>query len=308
MVLNAEEADHDARHSSCLLKLRGGDYDGRPLFLAMEINMFSVCTMIYGDYPLLAKKLLESLKYPVHVSDFRIGLNEVSDQVRSYVMQWAANTSAQIPVYVFQEKDNKNVGKYPLMRQMFRHTTLDKKVMWFDDDSYLDETITHQWWDSIRDLSKTAEQIGAIHQIMQRNKQFEVIAKQPWYGKKPLNHRTKYRFATGGWWVADSKFLLKYDYPFKALYHNGGDSILGEVIRQQGLRLKDFKNGMQCHCESCMRRGIKTGVPVVHINVGGRQGRRGIGVANEKYVWNDGNPNPDLSHQDFEMKVTSYGI
>ena len=81
MELNAEEADHDARHGSCLLKLRGGDYDGRPLFLAMEISMFSVCTMIYGDYPLLAEKLLESLKYPVHVSDFRIGLNEVSDRV-----------------------------------------------------------------------------------------------------------------------------------------------------------------------------------------------------------------------------------
>lgn len=270
--------------------------------------MFTVCTMIYGDYPKLARKLLESLNYPVHVTEFRIGLNEVSERVEAYVRQWAANTSSRIPVRIFQEHENKNVGKYPLMRQMLRYEGLDQKVMWFDDDSYLDETVNHKWWEDIRKLSKTAEQIGSIHFIIQRGRQFEAIAKQPWYGKKPLNHRTKFRFATGGWWVADSKFLLKWDYPFKALYHNGGDSILGEVIRQQGLRLIDFKGGMQCHCESCMRRGIKTGVPVVHINVGGRQGRRGIGVTNERYVWNDGNTEPDLSHQHFEMKVISYGV
>ena len=106
--------------------------------------------------------------------------------------------------------------------------------------------------------------------------------------------------------MAKSKLLLDLDYPFVELYHNGGDSILGEAIRQQGKVMAQFKQ-LQCHCESCNPRGVTISAPVVHINVGGRKGRRGIGITGEKYVWSDGKIDQDLSHQSFSLRVFSYG-
>lgn len=270
--------------------------------------MFTLAAIFYGDYPELASRLLTSISDHLHVSDIRLGLNEVSPKTQEFVHNWALSQMKKVPVTVYQELNNKNVGKYPLMRQMLYDKPLAKKLMWFDDDSYLNAKYT--WWENmyVKSQHRFPIQIGAVHKIMQRNKQFEVIKQQPWYTAKVLNHRHLYTFATGGWWIADSAFLTKWDYPFKALYHNGGDSILGELIRQQDEVIYNAKEFVQCHCESCIRSGIIKQLNVVHINVGGRKGRRGIGRTNEYYVWSDGNPDPDLSHQNFQLKVSSYGI
>jgi hypothetical protein len=81
-------------------------------------------------------------------------------------------------------------------------------------------------------------------------------------------------------------FLRKFDYPGKDLYHNGGDSLLGEVIRQQGKLIVDWREGLHCGCESCQRAsgGIVLPHGGVKINIGGRKGRRGMGVSDEYYV------------------------
>jgi len=270
--------------------------------------MFSVCTVLYGDYPHLAEKLLRSLRDTVHTKDIRIGLNSVSNETRKYVHGWAVSNMAAQPIFVFEEENEKNIGKYPLMRQMFQFPEIGTKIMWFDDDSYLDHTVSESWWDGALKLANQHTQVGAIHSIRQRGKQFEAIKHQPWYANKPLNHTHRFKFATGGWWIADKQFLQAWDYPFLAIHHNGGDSILGELIRQRGGSLGSYFDGQQCHCESCKKRGIRYGQPVVHINVGGRAGRRGIGIKNEKYVWNDGNPNPSIDHQNFKLKVFRYEV
>jgi hypothetical protein len=120
-----------------------------------------------------------------------------------------------------------------------------------------------------------------------------------------VNTGTMYRFATGGWWVANMDFLRRWDYPFKALHHNGGDSILGEVLRQQGLTPKHWAEGLRCHCEACSSRTLpSSAIGRVHINVGGRKGRRGIGVTNEQYVWASGLG--DSLHQNFQLRVQRY--
>jgi len=270
--------------------------------------MFTVCAVIYGDYEPLARKLLESLKGNRHVRDIRLGLNSAGPATREYVHSWAADQFDRHPIYIYQPKENANIGKYPLMRQMFRHGNLADRIMWFDDDSYIDPSAGADWWDRADQVSRKATQVGAIHSIMQRARQHEVIVQQPWYTRKPLNGRHRFKFITGGWWIAKSDFIRKWDYPWPDLYHNGGDSILGELMRQQGKALSSFPGGQQCHCESCDKHNNKYGAPVVHINVGGRKGRRGIGVRNESYVWNDGNPNPPLDHQNFELEVYSYEI
>lgn len=270
--------------------------------------MFSVCALLYGDYPDLARKLLNSLRILTYVQDVRLGLNQVSAETQDCVHRWASEQCRHRPVYLYGAEDGSNLGKYPLMRQMLRDRTIADKVMWFDDDSYLDAAVGTGWWEQADAIVRNKTQIGALHWIMQRGRQHEVIKRQPWFTGKPINARHRFHFATGGWWVAKSRFLLDWDYPFPALHHNGGDSILGELIRQQGGTLGSFPVGMQCHCEGCARRGSMEGRPVVHINVGGRKGRRGLGVTNERYVWADGNPAPSLSHQHFKMKVTRYEV
>jgi len=270
--------------------------------------MFSVCAVIYGDHLPLAQKLLESLRFNAHVEDFRLGLNAVSPATYDYVHRWAAEQCHSQPVTLFEPAEGQNVGKYPLMRQMLNYRDIADRVMWFDDDSYLDSAAGLSWWDQANKYSKQAFQVGAIHSIMQRGRQYEVIKKQPWFRGKPINQRHRFRFITGGWWIAHTELLKKWNYPFPALYHNGGDSILGEVARQQNQKLLALPGGMQCHCESCSKKGIKYGQPVVHINVGGRKGRRGIGVKDEKYIWADGDPNPSLDHQNFDLKVFRYAV
>ena len=270
--------------------------------------MFTVCAVLYGDYEPLARKLLESIRDNRHVRDIRLGLNATGDATREYVHSWAARQLLQQPVYIYQPRENANVGKYPLMRQMFCHGNVADRIMWFDDDSYVDPSAGLDWWDRANAVSANQVQVGAIHSIMQRARQHEVIVQQPWYTRKPINRRHRFKFITGGWWVGKSDFIRKWDYPWAALYHNGGDSILGELMRQQKKALASFPGGQQCHCESCDKHNNKYNAPVVHINVGGRKGRRGIGVRDENYIWSDGNPTPSLDHQNFELEVYCYEV
>jgi len=270
--------------------------------------MFSVCMVLYGDYPQLAQRLLTSLNLRAHVQDFRIGLNAVSDRTRKLVETWAQAQARREPVYLYEAKDFANLGKYPLMRAMVYDRPLASRVMWFDDDSFLDQSIGVPWWDTVLVASLQVTQLGAVHYIRQQALQQTVIRQQPWYTGKPVNAHHWFQFATGGWWVADSAFLQQWDYPFPALYHNGGDSILGELIRQQSGMLVHFTPHIRCHCESCASKPVLEAMPVVHINVGGRKGRRGIGVTQEKYVWADGCAQPSLAHQNFELEILRYEV
>lgn len=270
--------------------------------------MFTVCAVFYGDHEPLARKLLESLEGNRHVRDIRLGLNATSEASREYIHSWAARNLHRQPIYIYQPRKNANVGKYPLMRQMFRHGNVADRIMWFDDDSYIDPSAGPEWWDRADSVSQKATQVGAIHTIFQRSRQHEAVVQQPWYAKKPINSKHRFKFITGGWWIAKSDFLLKWDYPWEDLYHNGGDSMLGELMRQRGEALVSFPAGQQCHCESCDKHNNKYNAPVVHINVGGRKGRRGIGVTNERYVWADGNTTPALDHQNFELEVYCYEV
>ena len=178
--------------------------------------------------------------------------------------------------------------------------------MWFDDDSYAPHG-DPGWWDraAAHWASRPSDcvQTGVLHKIRQRGLQFDGIRQQPWYRGKTVSSGSLFTFVTGGWWIADRGFLRRWDYPFPALHHNGGDSILGELIRQQNQVMLPAGSLAACGCESCVSRAVAPRLPVVHVNVGGRKGRRGLGVSNERYVWEDGRVPADLQHQNFELRV-----
>lgn len=296
----------------------GLDLSDRDFFLIGEA-MFTVAMILYGNHFDLAKRLLSSLENSDHVQDFRIGLNDVCKQTLDYAHDWAGRQFLSgTPTTIYQELAGLNVAKYPLMRTMMTHRPLAERLMWFDDDSFLDPSCQNnlnangkvEWWDRAEELSRGKHQVGSVHMIMQRKKQYEMIKQQSWYANKVVNSRHRFKFATGGWWIAESSILTKWDYPWADLYHNGGDSMLGELFRQRGLNITSVDPLLaQCLCESCSKRMRFTfGVlPLVHINHGGRKGRRGIGTSNERYLWESGKIS-DKKHQNFKVKASCYEI
>jgi hypothetical protein len=171
---------------------------------------------------------------------------------------------------------------------MLYDSLLASHIMYFDDDSHL-TTRDSNWWREVHELAESCTMLGQIWKIPQRKQQYLAIREQPWYTGQPVDAKHWFRFATGGWWVADRRFLWKWNYPFPEIYHNGGDSILGELVRQQQGNLVKFHRG-------------------VLVNVGGRESRRGIGVAEEVYVWQNYVLGQDvsLSHHDFPCRVHTY--
>lgn len=265
--------------------------------------MISVNVLLYGDFPKFAKRVLSSIRgyKPGVVQDIRVGINKVCSETRDWLFESFA-PGQPVPCYVYEPSHN--VGKYPLMRRMFyEERTLAPLTMWLDDDSWLDKFIAQDWWEEVQRSMVTATMTGAIHIIRQRGRQFEGVMAQPWYNQEPVGPKHTFRFATGAWWVAKSDFLTEHDYPFPDIYHNGGDSMLGELLRQQHGILKPFSRCF-CHCESCSRKKRPDPAGVVHINEGGRKGRRGIGVVGEHYVWQNGPPeHPDLSRHNFSCQI-----
>jgi len=223
------------------------------------------------------------------VYDLRIGLNSISAETKDFV--WSFCSRVAVPCYVYQPPQN--VGKYPLMRRMFydQARPLGERVIWFDDDSYmLAEAGSQTWWGRVGQLTRSHPVVGQLWTIRQRGEQYRHIQQQPWYGGMPVLPNHVFRFATGGWWIADSTFLSTWDYPFRELYHNGGDSILGELVRQQRRTLGKFSDG-------------------VIINEGRVAGRRGIGSKTsdipEIYIWQHG-PRGDFSQHNFVCEVTVF--
>ncbi len=274
--------------------------------------MFSVCTVTYGDYPELTKKCLDGIQssFSSHIRDVRIGLNEVSSATFDYVMDWAA-TFGRCPVFVYQETSNGNVGKYPLMRRMFQEFPEIKDedcVMWLDDDTHLNQ-VQSSWWDEVHELAYRHTVVGLMQYMQARGNQWEGIPEQPWFGNHLVSKRQKFKFATGAWWTAQYSFLKKWDYPFLEIYHNGGDSILGELCRQQNASIYDYRKGAHCNANCCRTTPNKEGV--VQLNVGGREGRRGIGkkLADEVFPWHYHGENPeDFSHHNFDLKVYEFNV
>lgn len=246
--------------------------------------------LLYGDYPELAERFLRSIPATSHIKEIRIGLNEVSERTYGVFRDWF-NTFDASPILYWQTA--KNTGKYRVMRKMLygSNAVRTPHVMWFDDDSYFG-SVDETWWEDAAYALTLPDvvQVGRTHRIRQRGEQHKYIQSQPWYTGLPVSADTRFHFITGGWWIADYKFLKAVDYPSTDLYHNGGDSLLGEIARQQGKVLYNWPGGADCRCESCQLHGDTRGDRVVIVNEGGRKGRRGIGVTGEYYVGSSSTP------------------
>lgn len=259
---------------------------------------FSVNVLVYGDQLRLAQRCLESIVASAQrpfVDELRVAVNEPSAEVLEYVKETLHVASAKFPCYLYAERDFRNVGKYPLMRRMFYDDKLplrSSKIMWFDDDSFLrDQRL--DWWRRITTICRESELLGSRYTISARGNQYLGVANQPWFTGKPFSARQKMTFVTGGWWIASTQMLKRWNYPFPELKHNGGDSILGELVRQQGLRLQHYNADVAINADEQGRE-----------SKGERRGMSG----KVPWPWERHQPGtpPDLSHHDFALTVVEW--
>jgi hypothetical protein len=253
--------------------------------------MFSVNVLLYGDYPSLARRCLQSLVDHIdkkYVAEVRIGLNAVSPATLTVLRDLVVKLP--VPYHLYHETHMRNVGKYPLMRQMFYDSLLPLRdnVMWFDDDSYL--CCGPRWWETVSSWLDMFEVVGSIYRMPLLGDQAKAIAAQKWFGGRPVKKGQLLQFVTGGWWAARRWVLQQWDYPFPALHHNGGDQLFGALCYQQNFRLKHFSAGVS-----------------INANEEGKESkaeRRGISTVPLWSTWQPDHPD-DLSHQQFDTISTS---
>ena len=210
------------------------------------MSKFTIGVLLYGDYPKLAQRCLTSIANTIRAEDLnlRVGLNAVSPQVTAWVKSWVPESC----ILEFPE----NINKYPLMRQMIHGVNpVDTEYfMWFDDDSWLTGyelgTVNNKpyWLQLVDHAMASADMIGSIYTMKFRGKQRDWVRAQSWYGGNDPKDR-RLRFATGGWWTIRTQLLYDFNYPWPELDHNGGDSLLGEMLLQQKLRIQQFNEGVK---------------------------------------------------------------
>lgn len=258
--------------------------------------MFSVNVLVYGDHPELAARCLGSIVNSWHaglIAEIRVGMNAACAATRDLVL--STMRTAAVPFLVYEEVAGANVMKYPLMRRMLYdpgHPIPDRAthVMWFDDDSFV--TAGHRFWhDCAAQVAKHAPAVmGSVYLPAYHWSPLErhAIVKQPWFSDMvPMD--VKPRFATGGWWVAALEFLAKMDYPVRELRHNGGDVLLGEMVRQWGHRLHHFRDGV-----------------AINADAGGKESKaRRRGVTTKRPF--EAHPPYDYTHHDFKVRVLTNG-
>lgn len=266
------------------------------------MSKITLCVLLFGDHPELAHRCLGSIwerldEGRTQLRDIRLGLNEIGDSTQR-IVDWFTTEQQRYygEVPLLQYACPRNACKYPLMRRMLLDDARQpgEFVMWFDDDSYL--TGDSGWWQHLLQAAEAADMLGKLYWQLLQQKQWGWIARQPWYnpaaGRATYRHKPAFHFATGGWWLVRSEILRRWDWPTVELKHTGGDSMLGELLRQQGYRLQNYEHGVRINADARGR----------HSKARPRGASR-----NRELLGADGQRRKDLSHQQFELRRIAFG-
>jgi len=131
--------------------------------------------------------------------------------------------------------------------------------VWFDDDSHVTK---NDWFSHMKKYidEKKKENIcyiGEAWNVPWLAGQWDFIAKSKWYkGKQPdiVKGKPGIHFATGGYWWLRRDIADQLDWSDERLTWAGGDTLLAEAIRQQGLPFHRYKYGVKIN--DSKRRGV----------------------------------------------------
>ena len=265
--------------------------------MAKPTQHITMSALFYGNHLDLAERCLDSFAGSLpegedYLQDIRLILNDVCSETYCYVTDWATKVQDLHGIPVIRYVTDENQCKYPLMRKIWWEDPREpgELLMWFDDDSYLDHPKIG-WYSQIVDFIRGHAMLGQIWNQPMLGNQWPFIVQQPWYNAQvgqPPRHKGRrcFKFCQGAWWVARRDTLRRFDWPIKELRHNGGDSMLGELCRHQGLRLRQH--------DDCVR--INAGARGEH----SKSVRRGRTEPNLGRHYKPGGA-LDLSHHNFKL-------
>jgi len=216
----------------------------------------AVFALFYGDHLELHDRLMRGLEGSLKSPDIKltVWLNSVSDRCADRISKGVAQLNGDIAYR------GDNVPKYEAMRTMFqplKATSSTDWVVWFDDDTVIEKP---DW------VSVTSNYILANPSVVYLGErwfihwvagQWEFIQKATWFRGKPpelIRGKPGINFAQGAYWWLKSSAMCDLDWPDPRLSHNGGDTLLGEAIRQQGWPFSMFSYGVKPN--KAPRRGM----------------------------------------------------
>ena len=166
-----------------------------------------LCALLYSadEYSIrLAQRLLNAEFVELGLrADVRLGLNAVSDQTRELVSNITLDSFPDALVIDART----NIGKYPMMRQLFNSRLITAPyMMWFDDDSCIvPGTNITTWFDRIKKQLSAFALLGSVYHRSFVGGQMDWVRAQPWY--RGLEPQPYVKFASGSWWVARTELI-----------------------------------------------------------------------------------------------------
>jgi hypothetical protein len=162
-------------------------------------------------------------------------------------MEWAEKLKVKTIFYQPVWPEGSPAFKYPVMRRMlYDSDTPASRIMWFDDDSYL--AMRENWWDNAEQVSRGLTLLGQVVKRPMSSGHWQWVHTQPWC-HPGLTKPDYFVFAQGAWFIASRDFLRAWDWPCRELRHCGGDSMLGELCRHQGVVIEPWRTGVHINAD-----------------------------------------------------------
>jgi len=220
--------------------------------------------LLYGDFPGLHERVLRSIEVHARGIPVRVWCNQVCEATALRLAK--LKEDPRWLVYLSAE----NKPKYKVMRHLFEafkrpegERSEAKWAVWFDDDSFIDRPDWFMGMSEYLEANPTAVYIGKSFYVHHLPGQPEFIKASAWYRGVPWEQCPTRKagvmapgvtFATGGYWWLKADVIRQLDWPDARLSHNGGDTLLGEAIRQHGLPFHRFNKGVAVNAAA--RRGV----------------------------------------------------
>src|SRR5687768_5732632 len=102
----------------------------------------TICVLLYGDHPALARQSLKSIREHCPREQYRltVGTNAISRETQEYLQN--LSFAGAIDRWIDSPT---NINKCPMMRRMFATVDTDF-IWWFDDDSFITGPGTFETW------------------------------------------------------------------------------------------------------------------------------------------------------------------
>jgi hypothetical protein len=215
----------------------------------------TICILCYGNYPDLARRLLESLIQHTRFQAYRLrlGLNAISDATSAVVDRLLPHLPVETVI-----RSETNLYKLPMMRRLFYDSPLETDwTIWFDDDSYVWRS---DWLAMLHCQSRLHPEVAMWGQKLFVRGDDELrafVSQSTWFTGVELlpdedPKKCRLEFIAGGFWAVRTTCIHALHWPDPRLIHFGDDYLLGEALRQRGLAIGSASSGVAIN--QCPRR------------------------------------------------------